>query len=150
MTEISTHGTTGLAPSIVPSVMYDDAPAAIDWLGKAFGFEATMVVPGPEGTVAHSQLVHGNGMVMIGSRTRPDDDEAAYRKAARALGPVSIYVIVDDPDAHHARAVAGGADIVEGLADTDYGSRGYTARDPEGNLWTFGTYRPSLTAETSG
>jgi uncharacterized glyoxalase superfamily protein PhnB len=57
-------------------------------------------------------------------------------------GPSSTYVVVDDPDAHHERAVAAGAEIVRELTDTDYGSREFSARDPEGNLWSFGTYRP--------
>lgn len=56
---------------------------------------------------------------------------------------VSVYVVVDDPDSHHAAAVGAGARIVRELQDTDYGSREYSARDPEGNLWSFGTYDPS-------
>jgi uncharacterized glyoxalase superfamily protein PhnB len=59
------------------------------------------------------------------------------------VGHYSVYLVVDDPDAHHERAKKAGAEIVRGLRDEDYGSRGYTARDPEGNLWSFGTYRPS-------
>jgi len=62
--------------------------------------------------------------------------------------PGSVYVVVGDPDAHHDRAKAAGAEIVAGLTDTDYGSRDYSARDPDGNLWSFGTYRPSV--EPSG
>ena len=58
--------------------------------------------------------------------------------------PASIYVIVDDADAHHDRAVAHGAEVVFPLKDEDYGGRDYTARDPEGNLWSFGTYRPEV------
>jgi uncharacterized glyoxalase superfamily protein PhnB len=54
------------------------------------------------------------------------------------------YVTVDDPDALHDRAVAAGAEIVMGLTDQDYGSREFAARDPHGNVWSFGTYRPSL------
>jgi uncharacterized glyoxalase superfamily protein PhnB len=59
-------------------------------------------------------------------------------------GPVLLYVVVDDPDALHDRAAAAGADIVTGLTDQDYGSREFAARDPQGNVWSFGTYRPSL------
>ena len=55
-------------------------------------------------------------------------------------GPVSIYVVTDQPDALHDRAVAAGATIVTGLRDEEYGSRGFSATDPEGNLWSFGTY----------
>ena len=58
-------------------------------------------------------------------------------------GAACLYLVVEDPDAHYQRAVAAGAEIVQPLEDADYGSRGYTARDPEGNLWSFGTYRPA-------
>ena len=55
-------------------------------------------------------------------------------------GPISVYVVTDEPDAIHDRAVAAGATIVRGLRDEEYGSRGFSATDPEGNLWSFGTY----------
>jgi uncharacterized glyoxalase superfamily protein PhnB len=51
-----------------------------------------------------------------------------------------VYVVCTEPDALFARATAAGASVVRGLADEDYGSRGFTVRDPEGNLWSFGTY----------
>jgi uncharacterized glyoxalase superfamily protein PhnB len=132
-----------LAPSVIPGVRYEDAPAAIEWLEKAFGLEATFVVPGPNSTIAHSQLTYGDGMVMVGSAVK----DTEYAKAAADVGPASIYVIVDDPDAHQQRAVAAGAEVVVPMKDEDYGSRGYTARDPEGNIWSFGTYRPKLSGE---
>jgi uncharacterized glyoxalase superfamily protein PhnB len=76
----------------------------------------------------------GNGVLMLGTlQARPGDpwgDEPG------------LYVAVEDVDAHHARAVAAGAEIVRPLADTDHGSREYSARDCEGRLWSFGTYRP--------
>ena len=55
---------------------------------------------------------------------------------------ISIYIVVPDPDAHHERAVAAGAQVVRELDDMDYGSREYSARDLDGNLWSFGTYQP--------
>jgi uncharacterized glyoxalase superfamily protein PhnB len=54
----------------------------------------------------------------------------------------SIYLVVADADAHHARAKAAGAEIVIDLVTQDYGGRDYTCRDPEGHIWTFGTYDP--------
>ena len=133
---------TGTAPSIVPCLSYQDAPAAIAWLGKAFGFTETMVVPGPDDTVAHAQLSFGSGMVMLGSKR----DDALALGSPCDLGGVtqSIYVVVDDADAHYARALLNGAEIVRELEDTPYGSRDYSARDPEGHLWHFGTYRPEM------
>lgn len=120
---------------VMPTLRYRDAHAAIDLLVNAFGFERNAVFES-DGTVDHAQLTFGTGMVMLGSAGQTDE----FSK----LGPVSIYVIVDDADEHHARAVANGADIVTPVEDQDYGGRLYTARDAEGNLWSFGTYRPEL------
>lgn len=125
----------------IPFMHYVDAPAALDWLSKAFGFERSAVHEGPDGTIAHAEMRYGDGMIMLGP-TREND---LGMKTARELGAVNqgVYVIVDDGiDAHYERARAEGAEIVRELHDTDYGSRDYTARDPEGNLWSFGTYRP--------
>ncbi|MDE0051250.1 MAG: ABC transporter substrate-binding protein [Rhodospirillales bacterium] len=132
---------TETGPGIVPCLSYRDAPAAITWLKEAFGFTENMVVPGPDGTIVHAQLSLGNGMVMVGSER---DDALALRIPCDFGGITqSIYVVVDDTDAHYAQAVAAGAEIVRELEDTPYGSRDYSARDPEGHLWNFGTYRPS-------
>ena len=138
---------TGTAPSIVPCLSYEDAPAAIAWLREAFGFTETMVVPGPDDTIAHAQLSFGSGMVMLGSKR----DDALALGSPCDLGGVtqSIYVVVGDADAHYARAVLNGAEIVRELEDTPYGSRDYSARDPEGHLWHFGTYRPEMGEETA-
>ena len=122
---------------ICPILQYRDAHAAIDWLERAFGFERVHVYDGPDGTVAHAELRHGDGMVMLGSA--PQADEGGY---GDHTGQCWAYVAVDDADAHHDRAQAAGAEIVRELQDQDYGSRDYSARDPEGNLWSFGTYRP--------
>ena len=132
---------TETGPAIVPCLSYRDAPAAIAWLKEAFGFTENMVVPGPDGTIAHAQLALGNGMVMVGSER---DDELQMRIPCDLGGVTqSIYVVVEDADAHYAQAVAAGAEIVRELEDTPYGSRDYSARDPEGHLWNFGTYQPS-------
>ena len=127
------------APSIVPGLHYEDAEAAIEWLVSAFGFEKKLVVPGEGGTIAHAELTYGNGLIMLG--TTREDDRPAGRRQGGANGH-GIYVCVPDIDAHHARARAAGANIVRDLFETDYGSRDYSARDLEGNLWHFGTYVP--------
>ncbi len=120
---------------------YRNAAAAIDWLCAAFGFERKMVVPADGGRVAHAELTLGNGMIMLG------DVETEYGRlvAAPSKGePVTqgIYVVVEDADAHYARAKAAGAEIVLDIKTQDYGGRDYTARDLEGHVWTFGTYDP--------
>jgi uncharacterized glyoxalase superfamily protein PhnB len=119
---------------IFPGLRYKDAPAAIEWLGEAFGFERRQVVDGPDGTLAHAELQLGPGMIMLSS-----DKEDVF---GSRIGQGWVYVVIDDPDGHYARAKAAGAEIVMELTDTDYGSRDYSARDPEGNIWSFGTYLP--------
>ena len=133
---------TETGPGIVPCLSYRDAPAAIAWLKEAFGFTENMIVPGPDDTIAHAQLSFGSGIVMVGSER---DDELQMRIPCDLGGVTqSIYIVVEDADAHYARAVEAGAEIVRELEDTPYGSRDYSARDPEGHLWNFGTYRPSI------
>jgi uncharacterized glyoxalase superfamily protein PhnB len=129
--------------TVIPTMRYHDAPAAIEWLCRAFGFEKQLVVPGEEGGIAHAQLTFGNGMIMLGSVN--DNEFGRLVKSPRDLGGIgsqSPYVIVDDADAHYARAAAAGAEIVLDIVDEDYGGRGYSCRDPGGHLWNFGTYDP--------
>jgi uncharacterized glyoxalase superfamily protein PhnB len=118
---------------IIPTIRYQDAKGAIDFLERAFGLERREVMENEDGTVGHAELTFGRGMVMIGSRKDGDRFET---------GRAVLYAIVDDPDAHHDRAKAAGATIVMQLTDQPYGSREYAAEDPEGNVWSFGTYDP--------
>jgi uncharacterized glyoxalase superfamily protein PhnB len=133
-------------PTIIPTLRYRDAPAAIDWLCDAFGFARQLVVPGPDDTIAHAQLTLGNGMIMLGSVM--DTPFGRYiRQPDEAGGETrSAYVIVDDVEAHYHRATAAGAEILLDLKSEDYGGRDYTCRDPEGHIWTFGDYDPWKTA----
>lgn len=123
-------------PNIFPALKYTDGAAAVEWLGQAFGFETIVVHPGPDNTVGHAELGMGLGIIMLGTKAAPDP------KNPWADASSGIYVYVEDIDAHYARARRAGADIVRELADTEYESREYSARDLEGNLWSFGTYRP--------
>ena len=129
--------------TIIPTLRYRDAHAAIDWLERAFGFHAQLVVPDGEGGVAHAQLTFGNGMIMLGT-AREDEFGQMQRppESADAAVSQSPYVIVTDVDAHHARAVEAGAVVVMEPEGKGYGGRGYGCRDPEGNLWSFGSYDP--------
>lgn len=129
--------------SIVPCLRYRNAPAMIDWLCSAFGFERHAVYPDDQGGIAHAQLVWRGGMLMLGS-ARDDAWSARFVDPAETGGRLtqSCCVIVEDADAHYARAKAAGADIVDDITDQDYGGRGYSCRDPEGQLWWFGTYDP--------
>ncbi|MEX0619042.1 MAG: VOC family protein [Pseudohongiellaceae bacterium] len=129
--------------TIIPTLRYTDAVEAVEWLCKAFGFEKHRVIPDGEGGIAHAQLTFGNGMIMLGS-ARDDDFGELQRPLSTVKEPVSqsAYIIINDVDAHHARAAAEGAVITEPPEDQDYGGRLYSCRDPEGNLWSFGSYDP--------
>ncbi|MFF7329473.1 VOC family protein [Streptomyces sp. NPDC008150] len=133
-------GKDGGGPSVFPTVLYADAKAAVEQLTQAFGFTRHAVYEDENGAVAHAELVQGNGAVMLGSKGHGGRFDEAMRNA----GPVGVYVVVDDVDAHHRRAVEHGAEILVPPTDQDYGSRDYMARDAEGNIWSFGTYAPDL------
>jgi uncharacterized glyoxalase superfamily protein PhnB len=123
------------APSLYPGLRYRDAPGAIKFLKDAFGFRERVVYANPDGTIAHAELVYGPSILMLGSEK---NDMVGGRP-----GTGYLYLAVDDADAHCARARAAGAQIITELHDTEYGSRDYAARDPEGNLWNVGTYHPA-------
>ncbi|MFJ9667191.1 VOC family protein [Streptomyces sp. NPDC101219] len=133
-------GTDGARPTIVPTLLYADAKAAIRQLTEAFGFRDLAVYEGEDGAVTHAELAQGNGMVMLGSKGRG----GAFDTAMKGAGPAAAYIVVDDVDAHHRRAVEHGAEILMPPTDQDYGSRDYMARDLEGNIWSFGTYAPEI------
>ena len=126
----------GMRPNIFPALHYRDPEAALEWLKRAFGFQEKAVYRSEDGRIQHAELRLGDGLVMFGGV--PAD--AAPQDAAQA--PITIYAVVSDPDGHYERAREAGAEIFRELADQPYGSREYSARDPEGNQWSFGTYDP--------
>ena len=113
-----------------------DAPGLITFLTEVLGFEVAVVYQ--EGDqVDHAQLNWPlGGGVMLGSMGTDPDDPWHF-----VPGSFCAYVVTDDTDSLFERALAGGAEIVRAPYDTDYGSRDFACRDPEGNLWSFGTYR---------
>jgi uncharacterized glyoxalase superfamily protein PhnB len=123
-------------------LQYQDAPAAIEFLCRAFGFERHAVYEGEGGSIAHAQLTLGNGMIMLGSVKDTNYGKLLVRPRAVGGVTMSVYLIVQDPDAHCARAKAAGAEITREPETQDYGGRDYTCKDPEGNVWSFGTYDP--------
>jgi uncharacterized glyoxalase superfamily protein PhnB len=123
-------------PQVWPTLRARDARGLIRFLVDAFGFEET-VVYGEGDRVDHAQLSWPlGGGIMLGS-ARDAGAEDAWPLQPGSFG---AYVVTDDPDALFARATAAGAEIISGLSETDYGSRDFSARDPEGNRWSFGTY----------
>ena len=124
------------APQVWPSLRARDARALIRFLVEAFGFEET-VVHGEGDRVDHAQLSWpAGGGIMLGSAHRGPGDQWPLRP-----GTFGAYAVTDDVDALHKRAVEAGAEIIRPPQDTGYGSREFAARDPERNLWSFGTYR---------
>jgi uncharacterized glyoxalase superfamily protein PhnB len=120
--------------NIWTGLSYDDPIAARAWLA-ALGFEEGILVRGPDDIVQHSEMLWPEGgRVMISSRGKPDDAFSVAR------GACSLYVVTDDPDAVYTRATQLGAEVVREMEDTDYGSRGFSIKDGEGNRWSFGTY----------
>ena len=126
--------------TIFPALRYRDADTAINWLGSAFGFEAKTVHRGEDGSVQHAELRLGSNLVMLGEAR--EDGWMGGEAPEPLRSTTSLYVVVPEPDELHTRAVAAGADVVRALEDMDYGSREFSVRDLEGNLWSFGTYDP--------
>ena len=123
-----------MKPNIFPFLRYTDAPAAIDWLGRAFLFAKQVAYDGPDGTIVHAELRHGSGVIGLSSAT-PATESNPWSSIRQG-----VYVTIDNVDAHHERARAAGARIAISPYDTHYGSREYSAWDLEGHLWGFGTY----------
>lgn len=129
------------APTVWPALRARNARGLIRFLVDALGFEETVVYGDqPDGSgdvVVHAELAWplGGGIMLGSAREDADDPWPA------PPGGAACYVVTDDPDAVHDRAVIAGARVVTPLHDTDYGSREFAVRDPEGNLWSFGTYR---------
>ena len=133
-------------PRLSSSIFYDDAATAIDWLCRAFGFDVRLKVEGDRGRIEHSELVYGEGLIMVGqagaSTRRPD---MAFRKSPQTVGGANtqaVMLYVDDVDAHCERARAAGATIFAEPEVHDYGAdhwadRSYGAVDPEGHHWWF-------------
>jgi len=133
--------------TIMPTMRYRNAPAAIDWLCQVFGFARHAVYANPDCTIAHAELTLGGGMIMLGSGK--DDQYGKGFKSPAELGVEtrSAYIVVPTAEEVYARAQAAGAVVVRPLDNTDYGSREFTVKDPEGHSWSVGTYDPWVKPE---
>ena len=133
-----------IGSSAISCLRYRDAPAAIEWLCSTFGFARHLVVPDDAGGIAHAQLVLGAGMVMLGS-TSNDNAYGQMVKQPDEVGGAqtqTTYLVVPDADAVYARVRSAGAKVSIEIKDEDYGGRGFSCLDPEGHLWSIGTYDP--------
>ncbi len=131
-------------PRMCSSVVYQDAAKAIDWLCDAFGFEVRLKIEGEGGKIEHSELVFGEGLVMVGEEDRQKDKARAGRSPLGIGGAntQSIMIYVDDAEAHCARARAAGGRITYEPTVSDYGEdywtdKSYQCVDPEGHQWWF-------------
>ena len=132
--------------TIIPCLRYRDALEAIDFLCTAFGFEKQAVYTNAENPrlVDHAQLTYGGGMIMLGS-ARDDTPFSKYMVQPDEVGGRETQcacVTVADVRAHYEKAKASGARIVDEYSEKEYGGAGYSARDPQGHLWYFGSYDP--------
>ncbi|MCX7303272.1 MAG: VOC family protein [Hyphomicrobiales bacterium] len=127
------------AAAIYPTFRYRDAETMIGWLEKAFGFRVDAKY-GDGGKVSHAELSLGGAKIMLGDVR--DDAYGAMVGGPGEPGGKSTYVAVSDVDAIYSSAKAAGAEILQELVERDYGSREFICADPQGNVWSFGTYRP--------
>jgi uncharacterized glyoxalase superfamily protein PhnB len=131
----------------IPTMRYRDAKRMADWLGEAFGFKPFLIVDDGLGGISHAQLVLGQAMIMVGDAR--DDDFGAFQQPATPGEPVnqSAYIVVEEIEEIYETAEAAGAEIVQELDDAEHGGQFFACRDPEGQLWNFGSYDPWAEAE---
>lgn len=129
--------------TMFPALQYNDAIAAIEWLCLVLGFEKKLVVPGVNNTVIHAQLKLGAGLIMLGNSS--DDAYGKHIKTPMELNGVntqSPFIYIEEIEAHYQEAVAQGAEILIPLREEEYGGKYYLCKDPEGYLWSIGSYDP--------
>ncbi len=130
--------------TIFPVLRYNNAREAIRWLCTSFGFVELFAVPEEGKIVRHAQLRFGTNVIMLGS-VRMGVEITSPDQLGNSTQALSVFV--DDVDAHFERARLAGVEIIDPLRGTDFGAREYHARDLEGHIWTFGTYRPEGAGE---
>ena len=122
---------------VIPTLRYRDASAAITFLVEGLEFRLSARYPEDGEQVDHAELLRGDGMVMLGSMSAAE--------LQPPVGGSSVYLVVatdDEVDRLHERAVKAGAINVIAPRNEDYGGRGASVRDAEGNAWSIGSYRP--------
>ena len=139
--------------ALIPCLRYQDAPAAIRFLGDAFGFVPHVVYAddADPAIIHHAQLTLDGNMIMLGSTSNGAESARLYKwKTPAEAGGITMCIcaVIDDPDSHAARAKAAGARIIKGPYDNDgYPGRAYDVWDSEGNVWNFGNYDPFAEAQ---
>lgn len=129
---------------MIPYLLYEDAPAALDFIKNAFGFEEKFRFQGQDGSIGHAEVGYHDNVVMLATAAK-DQGHASPKNAGARSGLVMVYV--DDVDAHYEQAKAGGAKITRELEDQFYGDRTYGAEDLEGHAWYFATHVKDVSPE---
>lgn len=139
-----TASSTLPAPNLMPLMRYRNLAEAMGWLEQAFGFDKQTAVSDSDGAIIYGQMTYRGGLMMMGA-VRDTDLDKLMRQPDEVGGveTQSCYLVIDDADAHYARAQDAGAEIVLELKSDGLGRRGYSCRDPEGHIWNFGTYNPA-------
>ena len=130
---------------ITSGVYYNDSAAGLEFIERAFGFKTRCKYPGPDGQIMHSELEYADGLIFVGAAC--GDEKRSSPANLDGATTSGLYIYVDDLDAHCEHARTAGAEIVKEPEDMFYGDRHYTARDPEGHLWTFGQHIRDVTDE---
>jgi PhnB protein len=134
-----------MAQTITPYLLYEDCEAMLDWLARAFGFREVLRHRSPEGSVWHAEMELDGATIYMGD---PGDE---YRNPRRLGGVTqSLFVLVDDVDAHYDRARAAGAEVTDEPADKEYGFRQYGVHDPEGHAWFFAKWTRQVAPDEWG
>src|SRR6516164_5285115 len=129
--------------AVVPTMPYHNTVAMVEWLCDAFGFQRRFIVKGEDGAIKHAELTFGESMIMVVPvQDTPFEKLVVHPNQLGGVETQTCYLVVNDVDAHYAKAKAKGAEIIFGVRVEDRGGRGYACRDPEGHMWMFGTYDP--------
>ncbi len=135
--------TSETGSAVIPCLTYRDAPRMITWLCDAFGFQRRAIYDNDARVISHAELTLGKGMIMLGSEQPESAFGGLQSTPAKLKGTTqSPYLVVADADEVHRRVVALGGEIVIPIEDKPYGGRAFSCRDPEGHLWTIGSYDP--------
>ena len=131
-------------PRVTPYLFYNDVGAALVWLEKTFGFERKGEIPAPDGSIMHAEMAFKDGVLMMG----PANDDRGCRSPSTLPGVnQSLYLYVDDVDAHFKHAKASGAAKITEPMDTFWGDRMYTVQDLEGHQWSFAEHVKDIAPE---
>jgi uncharacterized glyoxalase superfamily protein PhnB len=131
-------------PAVIPMIAYENGPAAMDWLSRAFGFREKTRMTAPDGRLSHGEMDTGGGMIMLatpsphyhGPKRHREECEPARQWSEVPYIIDGVLVYVDDVTAHFERAKAAGATILSAPEEASEGKR-YRAEDLEGHRWMF-------------